>query len=1514
MPAKTQNGLLYEQAAEFAAALEASQTAAVDQMLAAWTDSYWRIRHEMDAFLAKVAAAKAAGTPPSPAWAYQQQRLKALLDETKTQMASYAEAASQITEKAQKAAMAAALKHAEKMAATAVAQSLPGYVADFAKINPAVLEAGVGFLANGSVLRNHLALTLPGAAAESVQQALIHGLATGKGQDWMVRAATQALGISHSRATTILRTESLRAYRHASRATYLANADVLDGWVWNAHLDARTCVACAVMDGTLHPLDATLDGHPRCRCAMVPRTKSWEDLGVQGVPDSRPPIRSGIEWLESQTPSVQRAMMGPAKFNAWVDGQITLDDMVARTYSPQWGTMRTERSLKSILADTHANYFDATSVPLNVGPKPPPLPDMKYAAELADRYDTAYLQEWLNTPGNGPQALADVKAALHLKSLRNARPLGPSLPLPAAEKVDAALAKLEKAVLEKGYPSKGYSQTQAIYKAQANGVVGEPVGVIKSLTWEQKINAQAILEQHNQALPDLIKAWRHKAALEAAHDEALAINALKDAEKAAEAAVQGLKSELTYLDVVGSHDAWDVQTAVKMLDLEDELKAAGDDLVKRTVAQAKIDYLKAYQQTYLDAQDAIKANGWTNTTWKPLTNDNGSLLEVDEAGWFTLKNEQLNLDVHLAPHQGQSLVMGTGPTKWEQIIVPDKAEVQKWLDVVITDQDGLVSPKAYDKAKAYLDDLTNALTPQQRADLQEALDQAWSAGKWKPEPEYVAKIKEMLDNGHTTVDDLRTTVLEAADAKPLSKANAAQAIQEWQAEQIAKAAIPIPKPVIDPAKIKWEKVSDAQVQKLIAKVHSGDQTVEDLYALYAKSKNAGPKANYAKAILELEGKDVGSLVPPPVATTPPTTGPAWPTKPPWEVGELRDTGQVLGTHGARVYEAPDGTRWLFKPPKDAKDAFLTTLDEATARFQARAGLKAPDTYVVTLNGRRGSIQRMFAATDGFPNGFRAADLSGPDLAAIQREHALDWLISNHDGHRDQFLRLPNGEMVGIDKGQAFRWFGQDRLDWEFHPNQAYGAPEPVYNALWRDFAAGKDVDLDPPGSGPLWDQIRVLQAIPDDEFKAMFREYAEQAAQRGLLAKRQSYPGLTPSSALENDVEAFLDALVERKHNLDDDFRALYERAAAERRKALPGWTPKAPTNVPASKAKWVGKVKPDAPVPPPPPEAKVAEVFDSWLKDAKDRYSAFSGGKDLEKSNNWARFKRVIQDLDESAVDELEARSYLDATEAQRARDLIAKAKSQKAAIEADYKRAMTAHDKALKAYRKDLQDWKDANGIQDLLSGMDDDVLRHNTDPAGLKWAEKNWDGTKYKGTQRQWLKDYTGSYYDSLNAHLRATKGVATEHLDAMKAIDNAMAHISIPEDVILHRGVGYARPGQPQFHLDGVDFTEADDLTKLIGSVQVDHAYISTSVGNSAAFAGHPIQLKIRAPKGTPASLVTSFSNYGTAERELILGRGQRFFIHNAYKVNGKWFLEVEIVPADFDPLNATALPSATPWDH
>lgn len=359
VPARArQRGLLYDQAAQFARDLETAQGAASDQMLAAWSESYWRLRREVDTFLAKVAAAKAEGQKPGVSWAYQERRLQAVLAEARTQMARYASQAAQTIAQAQRGAIAAGAEHAHDLGTTVVDESLPGLEGTFTRVNPAVLEAGIGFMGDGTVLTRHLERTLPAAAADAIRDALLHGLAAGHSQDKMLRAVTDAAAVAHGRAVTILRTESLRAYREASRRTYEANTDVLEGWVWNAHLDSRTCAACVVMDGTLHPLDATLDGHPRCRCAMIPRAKGWAALGVPGMPDTRPPLRSGKAWLEDQSERVQRAILGRGKYEAWRAGEIGLDDVVARTHDAAWGTMRTERSLKAIREGRGANYFD----------------------------------------------------------------------------------------------------------------------------------------------------------------------------------------------------------------------------------------------------------------------------------------------------------------------------------------------------------------------------------------------------------------------------------------------------------------------------------------------------------------------------------------------------------------------------------------------------------------------------------------------------------------------------------------------------------------------------------------------------------------------------------------------------------------------------------------------------------------------------------------------------------------------------------------------------------------------------------------------------------------------------------------------------------------------------------------------------------------------------------------------------------------------------------------------------
>lgn len=258
-----------------------------------------------------------------------------------------------------------------------------------------------------------------------------------------------------------------------------------------------------------------------------------------------------------------------------------------------------------------------------------------------------------------------------------------------------------------------------------------------------------------------------------------------------------------------------------------------------------------------------------------------------------------------------------------------------------------------------------------------------------------------------------------------------------------------------------------------------------------------------------------------------------------------------GSHGATIYSGPSG-EWVIKqPPPDAP--YLAYVDVAANHIAQMSGVDTPDTFLsdgktVGLNPGPISAQVRFpGAKDAYPNKqFDPEKVSDDDLLTIQKHHALDWLLSNHDSHPMGFIRLQDGRLAGIDKGQAAKYFGQDRLHWNFHPNQDYNETEPVYNTLYRNFATGGRQILDP-SQGELAKYIQHLQAIPDKEYADIWRPYAEAAAKQGALCHPWHYTGLVPSTIPPNDVEAFLKAAVERKHNLAKDFADLYDRAVAHR-------------------------------------------------------------------------------------------------------------------------------------------------------------------------------------------------------------------------------------------------------------------------------------------------------------------------------------------------------------------------------
>lgn len=258
-----------------------------------------------------------------------------------------------------------------------------------------------------------------------------------------------------------------------------------------------------------------------------------------------------------------------------------------------------------------------------------------------------------------------------------------------------------------------------------------------------------------------------------------------------------------------------------------------------------------------------------------------------------------------------------------------------------------------------------------------------------------------------------------------------------------------------------------------------------------------------------------------------------------------DQPDYTGSHGMQVHEDEQG-QWSLKQPKPSL-AFTVPLEAAAANLQRSMGLEAPESHVINHQGRPAVVSKWYPnSTQAFQKPPRLTDLSPDDHMTIQKNHVLDWLIGNHDSHVGNWMRTEDGKLVSIDKGQAVKYFGQDRLDPHFHPN--YYAREPIYNQLWRDHAQGRG-QMHDPRTGELGDFVKQVQSIPDDQLKGMFRDYAHSAAKSGLLLNPDQDPSreLGSKSLPPNDPEVFLSALVERKNNLHHDLGEYYDRMSSGR-------------------------------------------------------------------------------------------------------------------------------------------------------------------------------------------------------------------------------------------------------------------------------------------------------------------------------------------------------------------------------
>lgn len=138
-----------------------------------------------------------------------------------------------------------------------------------------------------------------------------------------------------SRAMTIARTEMLSSARAAGQALELANKDVIKGWVWSAHLDAKTCAACIALHGQEFSSETEMAAHQNCRCARMPITKSWSDLGFPEIEEPPDTFVQSEDWINDNPRAAEKAL-GKKRYDLLKTGQVELSDLAKLRKNSGW--------------------------------------------------------------------------------------------------------------------------------------------------------------------------------------------------------------------------------------------------------------------------------------------------------------------------------------------------------------------------------------------------------------------------------------------------------------------------------------------------------------------------------------------------------------------------------------------------------------------------------------------------------------------------------------------------------------------------------------------------------------------------------------------------------------------------------------------------------------------------------------------------------------------------------------------------------------------------------------------------------------------------------------------------------------------------------------------------------------------------------------------------------------------------------------------------------------------------
>jgi len=318
---------------QYRAALAAREAQAFGRLVDAYRRAYSRVATALDALLLQIG-----DNPPTRGQLVRMERYKSLVRQIADELQGFQSLTVNEVELAAELGVQLGVKDARNLLSVAVIGD-GRIAAGFNALHAEAVKELLGFLSPEGKLYQRLRLIAPNTAS-LVSDAIVSGVTLGFNPRKTASIVRDAFGNGLTDALRQVRTVQLYSYREANRATYIANSDVVSGWIWHAEMGSRTCMSCVAQHGTIHPLSETLNDHWNGRCAMVPLVRGFEPVINEG---------DGRQWFEQQSEARQREMMGPGKYDAWKAGKFDFSQLTTQTDDRVYGTMRIEQTLQALV-------------------------------------------------------------------------------------------------------------------------------------------------------------------------------------------------------------------------------------------------------------------------------------------------------------------------------------------------------------------------------------------------------------------------------------------------------------------------------------------------------------------------------------------------------------------------------------------------------------------------------------------------------------------------------------------------------------------------------------------------------------------------------------------------------------------------------------------------------------------------------------------------------------------------------------------------------------------------------------------------------------------------------------------------------------------------------------------------------------------------------------------------------------------------------------------------------------